>query len=152
MGRGDFSFPGYITAEQASRLGLRIQRGAMTPEQIGIFLGYRVPRNGGGSRKPTASWVAKIEASVVAWLPALGGSVVLHEELGRTSPETSRSGTERYIDFRVPVAKPALFTPWSGNQVKIWRDPSLATWTPAEADRLRAEHRKRRAAAWGGAA
>lgn len=145
--RNLFRFPGRITEEQAHALGKRIRLGAMTPEQVGIFLGYKVPRNKTGYNKPSASWLASIEAAVVEWLPALG--LELHVEIGRTS-DSANAGTERYVDFRVPSTKQR--PPTTEPKLVGYRDPSLATWTKQEADRKVAERKQRRADFWGGAA
>lgn len=138
-------FPGYLTAQQASLLGLAIRRGApKTPIQVARFLGYNVPAREPGAHKPPAEWCRRVEAAVVAWLPALG--LELHEEIGRTS-DSPNAGIERYVDFRVPTPKQRDTA--TGPKLVVYRDPSLATWTKQEADRKAAERKQKRAAFWG---
>lgn len=135
-------FPGYITAEQASRLGLRIRRlRPMTPLEVLLFLGYRVQRwNQKPGSSPVPCKLLEVEQAVAAWLPALG--LELHEEWGKTH-EKAPTATERYVDFRVPAERPALFTPRPGSECKVWVDPTLATWSKADFDRQRIAATKR---------
>jgi hypothetical protein len=112
--------PFKITAQQASALGLRIRRlGGMSPEQVGRFLGYNVPRYNKNSY-----FFSSVDDAMIAWLPALC--------LERVS-EPGYMGVLQ-ITYQVPVVAKRQ-APSAAPQVVTYRDPRLATWTPKQAQR-----------------
>jgi hypothetical protein len=125
--------PFTINPQQASALGLRIRRlGGMSPEQVGRFLGYNVPRYNKNSY-----FFSSVDDAMTAWLPALC--------LERVS-EPGYMGVLQ-ITYRVPVAARRQ-VPSAATPVRTYRDPRIATWTKKQAQQQLQERR----AAWGGVA
>lgn len=124
------NFPGKFTEAELGRIAARCRLAPMTPEVVAIHLGYHIPRNRGGLEgKPTAAFLAKVEAALVPHLEALG--LELHEELGKSaSSKKQKQLVDRYVDFRQPRTKPAPFAPRGGAECVVTVDPSMATWKP----------------------